>query len=187
MVKPDEPAHVTEATHYLYYGKEAVRGSDGVSDEEFGRNGYGAWRWHNKIMVYGLPGELSQEGRAASRFRTLYSSIQIPKSRVAYDRDCEQLWDVETRFTRITKVGLARAAVKFLEMRMEHQTDSGSVFEAGLEQGLYDSLSKLKLILRTHKEHWNDACHVIVECRLRKDNTTMLALVGRTAHAVMSG
>ncbi|KAJ7787978.1 hypothetical protein B0H14DRAFT_3162892 [Mycena olivaceomarginata] len=80
-------------------------------------------------QVYGLPGELSQE---------------IPKSRVAYDRDCEQLWDVETRFTRITKVGLARAAVKFLEMRMEHQTDSGSVFEAGLEQGLYDSLSKAK-------------------------------------------
>jgi hypothetical protein len=46
-----DPRTYPNTAHYLYYGKEAVRGSDEISDEEFGRHGHGAWRWHNKIIV----------------------------------------------------------------------------------------------------------------------------------------
>jgi hypothetical protein len=34
-------------------------------------------------------------------------------------------------------------STRFLGVGMEHETDSGSVSEAGFDQGLYDSLSKV--------------------------------------------
>ncbi|KAJ7821601.1 hypothetical protein B0H14DRAFT_2599095 [Mycena olivaceomarginata] len=83
----------------------------------------------------------SQEGRAASNSEHYILLSRFPNPELPM----------------IGTVGLAHAAVKFLGVGMEHQTDSGSVSEAGLEQGLYDNLSKLKIILRTHTEHWNDA------------------------------